>query len=401
MGGDGKFPEPRNSRGFTIAEMVIAVAIMLAVTGAVFALMNPAQGVFQAQSEASELQQRLRIGVDAIYRDLLMAGAGPDSGSAAGAMGTYFATVLPFRRGARSPDPPGSFHTDRVSLLHVPSASPHTTTSVVMPDTSADVRVAAQAGCPAGDPLCGFQPGMSAIIFDETGAYDTFRVSGLVSSPASVQHVGQPLSRAYRTGAHVTRVVAATYWLKTDAVANVYQLMRYDGDETDLPVVDEVVGLNFEYYGDPQPPTLGKPVTDPKGPWTSYGPKPPPLGIDNPADTWGAGENCIFTVREAQQVTRPEMSVLDSVPEALVKLDPRQLTDGPWCPDAAASTRFDADLLRVRKIRVRLRVQVGLGALRGPGKFFIHPGTSRSAQRYVPDGQIAFDVTPRNLSFGR
>lgn len=379
IGGDGKFAEPRSSRGFTIAEMVIAVAIMLAVTGAVFALVNPAQGVFQAQSEASELQQRLRIGVDAIYSDLLMAGAGAYSGSAAGALGTYFATVLPFRRGARSPDPPGSFYPDRVSLLYVPSASPQETTTVAMPDTSADIRVNVQPGCPASDPLCGFQPGMTAMIFDETGAYDTFRVSGLVTSPAAVQHAGQPLSRAYRAGASLTRVVAVTYWLKTDTVAKVYQLMRYDGEETDLPVVDEVVGLNFEYYGDGQPPTLGKPVTDPKGPWTSYGPKPPPLGIDNPADSWRAGENCIFNVREGQHVTRPEMAVLDSVPEALVKLDSGRLTDGPWCPDAAVSTRFDADLLRVRKIRVTLRVQVGLGALRGIGKLFTHAGTSHSA----------------------
>jgi hypothetical protein len=393
--------KPWNSRGFTIAEMVISVAIMMVVTGAVFGLMNPAQGVFQAQLAASEMQQRLRIGVDAIYSALLMAGAGPDSGSAASALGTYFATVLPFRRGARSPDPPGSFHTDRVSLLHVPSASPHTTTSVAMPDTSADIRVNAQPGCPAGDPLCGFQPAMTAIIFDETGSYETFRVSGLVASPAAVQHAGEPLARAYGVGAHVTRVVAATYWLKTDTTANVYQLMRYDGDQTDLPVVDEVVGLDFEYYGDAQPPALRKPVTDPKGPWTSYGPRPPPLGIDNPADTWGSGENCIFSVRERQQVTRPEMAVLDSVPGALVKLDSRRLTDGPWCPDETVSSRFDADLLRVRKIRVTLRVQVGLAALRGTGKFFAHPGTSQSAQRWVPDEHIAFDVTPRNLSFGR
>ena len=39
-----------------------------------------------------------------------------------------------------------------------------------------------------------------------------------------------------------------------DAVTR--QLMHYDGFHTVVPVLDEVVGLNFEYYGDPQPPAM-------------------------------------------------------------------------------------------------------------------------------------------------
>ena len=38
--------------GFTLVEMLIATFIMIAVTGATFALMNPAQGMFAAQPEA-------------------------------------------------------------------------------------------------------------------------------------------------------------------------------------------------------------------------------------------------------------------------------------------------------------------------------------------------------------
>ena len=41
----------RSQAGFTITEMLIATAIMMAVTGGVFTLMNPAQGTFQAQPE--------------------------------------------------------------------------------------------------------------------------------------------------------------------------------------------------------------------------------------------------------------------------------------------------------------------------------------------------------------
>ena len=37
-------------------------------------------------------------------------------------------------------------------------------------------------------------------------------------------------------------------------------------------------------------------MSDPDGPWTTYGPKPPAIGTDNTKDTWGDGENCIFQV---------------------------------------------------------------------------------------------------------
>jgi hypothetical protein len=85
-----------------------------------------------------------------------------------------------------------------------------------------------------------------------------------------------------------------------------------------------------------------------------------------------------------------------------VSLGAEMLTDGPWCPDASAANRFDADLLRVRRIRVTLRVESAVASLRGPaGVLFRRGGTSRAAERLVPDQEIRFDVTPRNLNLGR
>ena len=47
-------------------------------------------------------------------------------------------------------------------------------------------------------------------------------------------------------------------------------------------------------------------------------------------------------------------------------MDEDMLTDGPFCPDSTSASRFDADLLRIRKIGVVLRVQVPSSELRGP-----------------------------------
>ena len=78
--------------------------------------------------------------------------------------------------------------------------------------------------------------------------------------------------------------------------------------------------------------------------------------------SWPPGENCTFAVVEG--VHAPRLTVLGSGSPALVELTHAILTDGPWCPDSLATNRFDADLLRVRRIRVSLRVQSALASLR-------------------------------------
>src|SRR6185295_4383532 len=65
-----------SSAGFTLIEMLIATMMMMAITAAVFTVMNPAQGTYQAQPEAADMQQRMRVAVDLLSKDIVMAGAG-------------------------------------------------------------------------------------------------------------------------------------------------------------------------------------------------------------------------------------------------------------------------------------------------------------------------------------
>jgi hypothetical protein len=78
------------------------------------------------------------------------------------------------------------------------------------------------------------------------------------------------------------------------------------------------------------------------------------------------------------------------------------LEDGPFCPDDGNANRWDADLLRIRKVEVTFRVQSASAALRGPQSvLFTNGGTSRGGNRWVPDQEIKFQVSPRNLNLGR
>jgi hypothetical protein len=392
----------RSDRGFTIMELLISIGLMLAVTGAIFSLVNPGQGAFQIQPEVSDLQQRLRVGVDALQKDLVMAGAGTYAGEKAGALSYFIAPIMPYVAFGDTTDPSKGifFKDDVISLVYVPPTPSQTTISQDMPPKSAEIKVNEQPNCPPvkGEELCGFSNGDHAIIFDESGNWDMFTITQVQDPAVHMQHRDDAFSVGYSANSALTQIITAMYYFKADDAAKTYQLMYFDGWNTDLPVVDNVVKLKFQYFGDPQPPQLtGKPLTSAPGPWTTYGPVPPQLGVVKGG--YPAGENCTFKVEAGQQV--PRLPVLGAGGIAPVELQKADFIDGPWCPSPDKPNRFDADLLRIRRVRVTLRVQAALASMRGPaGVLFTHGGTG-DGTHLIPDQEVSFDVTPRNMNLGR
>jgi type II secretory pathway pseudopilin PulG len=367
-------PEPRRrlsgESGFSLVELLVSTAIMLVVTGSIFGLMNPAQGNAQAQPEVADIQQRMRVATDALFKELIIAGAGPYQGPVTGSLVGFLAPILPRRVGDESPDAAigaGSFQTDRITLTYIPNSYSQTTISAPMPLPSAELKVANQLNCPPGVPLCGFSVGMDVIIFDTAGHFDTFNVTQVQGPAGKLQHRGQTLSYPYDTGASITQVVSNTYYRD----ASTKQLMKYDGRSTTVPLADNVVDLRFDYFGDPNPPLF---------------PKPPP-GV----------ANCLY---DAAGNNVSGMSVLSATDGSLAALTAAMLSDGPYC--GSGENQFDADLLRVRKVKVTLRVQAASASLRGsdPARFR-NAGTATGGDRYVPDLQLSFDVSPRNLNLTR
>ena len=85
-------------RGFSIVEAVVAIALMLTVTAAGLALVDQSQTGFAAQLEGADMQQRLRVAAGALYKDVVMVGAGGYQGANRGSLAAYFAPVLPYRQ---------------------------------------------------------------------------------------------------------------------------------------------------------------------------------------------------------------------------------------------------------------------------------------------------------------
>ena len=188
--------------------------------------------------------------------------------------------------------------------------------------------------------------------------------------------------------------------LKTDAATGASQLVSREGATgSDVPVVDHLVGLRFDYYGDPAPPVLiAGPSADPAQPRATYGPAPPTLLNQGSTGGYPAGESCTFAVDLAslQQVSR--LPALDGslAANGLVLLTQSQLTDGPWCPDPMNANRWDADLLSIRTIAVTARIQAADMALRGPAGILFtqrRDRPERHAMAAGSDDQISGDAT--------
>ncbi len=339
---------------------------MVTITGAIFSLMNPAQGSAKAQPEVADMQQRSRVGSETLFKELVMAGAGPYQGPVRGALVNFFAPILPRRTGRTAPDQPTTFRTDAITLAYLPNSYSQTTISASMPPNSAELKVNDQLNCPHGEALCGFTEGMEVIIFDDTGHFDTFTITQVQDAAGHLQHRGQDLNYTYDAGSSVTQIESNTYYLDR----NTNKLMRDDGGGTIVPLVDNVVDLRFDYYGDINPPLLPK----------------PPAGV----------ANCLYDAA-GNYAGLPVLAPNDG---SLAILTAAQLTDGPWC--GSGTNQFDADLLRIRKVRVTYRVQSANAALRGSDPaLFKNPGQAQGGERFIPDYTVMFDVSPRNLNLTR
>lgn len=99
---------PRQA-GFSLVEVVVALGVTLAITAAIVDLVAQSRRTFDLEPEAADTRQRLRVAVDALQRDLLMA-----------------SVVLPYRTVGPTPDLPGTFKDDVITMVTRQASGPDT-----------------------------------------------------------------------------------------------------------------------------------------------------------------------------------------------------------------------------------------------------------------------------------
>jgi hypothetical protein len=222
-------------QGYTIVELLVASAVMLAVLTVVTTLLHEGLIGVPALEEAGDLHQRTRVAADVIAGEIRSAGAGTPLGR----LTDHLAYVLP----RRLDDGPAVAVGDTLTVLAVP---PHGASSRLVapldPGASAAL-IEAVAGCPTLVTACGFNANTRAIVFDGTGASDILSVDAIGPGVLTITDVWGGRSSSYPAGSSVAELTAVTFSL--DAATR--QLRRLAGAAT-FTLADNVTTLRFEYF---------------------------------------------------------------------------------------------------------------------------------------------------------
>lgn len=372
-----------HSKGFTIVELLVSAAIVIGVMGVALVVVGQARDALDRDGMGIESAQRLRAGLEALVHDVRTAGAGPEADTTSVSLG-HAVPVVEFLR----PAGVGAAAGERFQALRVMSAPREAAHGrLADPGGGAALRLAPPPACPAL-PACGFQQGMTVAVYDGSGVFDLATVQA-VDAPSSAITVHPPVGRTYPAGSIVSEVAVSTF--DVDVAADGSGRLMRNTSGAAQPIVDAVVAFTVEAFGDAIPPLPGR---GPRSPPT-YGPVPPLPGVDDPRDAWAAGENCTMTIG-ADGLAAPRLPAWGDA-GAQIALGPSRLDDGPWCP-AAGGGVYDADLYRLRRVDLRLRVESAAAHLRGPaGTIFTRGGHGRPTS-WVPDLELRVSLTLANIA---
>lgn len=350
----------RSEAGFSLAELLVATAIAVTVTLTAAMLVIEAQGSWRSDSARVDLQQRVRVASDVLTRALREAGLGAHGAAGTGPLIRSVAPILPRRTGARGADPPEVVRRDALTVLRAVPEAQHAVLLLDLPAGGMAFEIGPGPAC--GAPPCGLSPGVHVMVTDDQGGHDVFTVLTVAGSAFTVRHHGGGAS-AYPAGSRVVPVESTTFSVDQGTRT----LRAYNGDASDVPLVDDALEMAVEYFGESRPPAL---------------PRPPP-----------GQANCLYA---SDGTYRSALLPFLEAPGGLALLTADLLGDGPWC--GIGNRRFDADLLRVRRVRITLRLQASDPAVRGtdPARFRV-PGAARRPGAMVPDATAVLDVTPQNL----
>ncbi len=301
--------------GFALAEMLVAATVTLLLAGALLSILGPGNMAFRAQPALTDMQQRLRFAADVLAARLESAGSAPTGGLSAGALGLQTACLLPYRFGHRRPDAPGTW---RESAITVIAGKPGASVAFLRVPLHAGESLAEvdASRCPPASPTCGITADTNLLLLPGGGQADLYRVDAATPPVLTLVRASGTAPRSYPAGTPAVPVDIDVFYLSEGEDG--LQLMRYDGWESDLPLLDHVSRFRVGWFGAADPPRFRE-AAQTSSAGATYGPPPPAAAVDVPGDSWGPGENCVFSRAGAAVI--PRLPTLGGNPLSLVALD--------------------------------------------------------------------------------
>ncbi len=268
----------RQCAGFSLVELMVATAVLVAVASAVGGLAVALQRGFDRSLASGELSARARSGLTALLAELRDAGSGVALAPPMQNLTTVWPVVLP----ARSlTDPRRLAPFTAVTVIRASGAQ--AVLSEAADAGSAVVRIDAAAPSVNQDGTGGFGAGDRAVIFDAARAEEV----GIAASAAGswVLALSAPLATAFGRGAVVAAVARTSFGLRTAADGS-WRLVRISAGGAEQPVLDAVARFEVSLWGVGAPPfspdamveLTGDLLSD--GPWLSGAAGPDPYDAD-------------------------------------------------------------------------------------------------------------------------
>jgi prepilin-type N-terminal cleavage/methylation domain-containing protein len=251
FGNEGMAPRRRADAGFSLVEVMAALAILAIAMTAVFATFTTQQKAFTAQSRVAEMQQNLRQAVEYMSRDLRMAGYGIyDNVTLPNNMVATGVTSLRFLFAKDNTTGP-----DQVYVLYrfdMDASQPPTQLSGAMPTYSSGTTVDNVFGYDNSDlflvtdgtksdlfkitatPGGGVIPHASSESYNQAGAHTDWPASGYLGSPPAI----------------VAKARFARYFIDTTDPAHPTLMVDRMTGQAAQPVADDIEDMQLEYIVD-------------------------------------------------------------------------------------------------------------------------------------------------------
>ena len=305
----------RRDSGYTFIELLVASAILITVSAAVLGLLHDGLAASPVLEEATDLQQRARVSVDALAAELRAAAAGPPSGP----LSRYFAAVEP----RAAADPPGTASASALTVRYVPPNGAHSRLSQPLAPGVPTAFVETASPCPVGTTACGFNAGMTAVVFDPSSAASFVSVDAIAPGALTVTDLVAARAQTHLAGSEIAEALQVSFVFDP----GVRQLRRLEGGGS-FVLADNITSVTFEYF--------------------AAGMSPLPLGLFQDGPFVGAGAMAfdadLLRVKTVRATLRFETGV-----DRLRGIDPRLFAR----PGTATGARVLPDL--IARVKVALR----------------------------------------------
>lgn len=225
--------------GFTLVELLIAIAITIVIAGAIAAVAPQAHAAFDRLPADLELQQRGRTAIDVLSQALRSAGTNVAATQSFGVLSDLLPIVS-----VSGEDEPGVF--TELTVI-IPAPDPAQATLDVDQIAPGGAMTLSTAHCPNINDVCGFTPKKTAVVADGEGHFDVFSIAATDVGSHQLTPA-KALSLSYPDGSVLVEADQFVFSLKEQPDGS-YSLVRKTAAGAVQPIVDFVSGLTFDRTG--------------------------------------------------------------------------------------------------------------------------------------------------------